>query len=453
MRAPLLILVKANHRLRDATAAPKLLLLLAGLLLMGEAAGLAAQFSHDLPAFIAVALLQGAVWALAALVVVRSGCRGALPVILAMAVIFRLLALSAPVFLSDDINRYVWDGRVQAAGINPYRYVPNDPALAALRDQTIFWGINRSNYAPTIYPPVAQMLFLIANFCGGTVLAMKLVLVAMEAFGIAVLLSVLRVAGAPREQILLYAWHPLPIWEIAGSGHIDAAVVTFVSLALLAAAKTRQTWSGAALGAATLVKFFPAVLTPALWRPIRSNHGDWRWLAAFMAVAVAAYLPYIGVGPQVLGFLPGYVAEENLVSGRGFWLLDIARRILPVPLAAYFAMAAAVMAGLMSGALRRRSEMRSTLQSATALATATLFFASPHYPWYFVWLVALLTVAPWWPAWWLTVAAFLLYCDAHTGAIPLWVGFTLYGGFAILCGLELARRSYFAANSGVRHGG
>ena len=453
MRTPLLVLAKTRHRLCGPGPAPKLLLVLASLLLTGEAAGLAAQFRHHLPAFVAVALLQGAVWVLAALVVTRPGCRGALPVILAMAVLFRLLALSAPVFLSDDINRYVWDGRVQAAGINPYRYVPNDPALAALRDETIFPEINRGTYARTIYPPVAQMLFLIANFCGGTVLAMKLVLVAMEAFGIAVLVSVLRVAGAPREHILLYAWHPLPVWEIAGSGHIDAAVVMFVSLALLAAAKTRQTWSGAALGAATLVKFFPAVLAPALWRPTRSNHGDWRWLAAFIAVTVAAYLPYVGVGPRVLGFLPGYVAEENLASGSGFWLLDIARRVLPVPLAAYIAIAAAVMAGFTTGALRRRSEVRSTLQWAMALATATLFFASPHYPWYFVWLVALLTIAPWWPAWWLTVAAFLLYCDAHTGAIPLWIGFTLYGGFVILCGLELVRWSYVTANGGVKHGG
>ncbi len=67
-----------------------------------------------------------------------------------------------------------------------------------------------------------------------------------------------------------------------------------------------------------------------------------------------------------------------------------------------------------------------------ALGTAALFFASPHYPWYFVWLVALLTAAPWWPAWWLTLAAVLLYWDHKTGNIPFWVGFTLYGGFVIL---------------------
>jgi hypothetical protein len=426
--------------------------LLACLLLAGEAGGLAAQFDRDLTAFIIVAVLQGIVWAAAAAVVTRStDRRPALALILGTAILLRLLALSAPVFLSDDINRYIWDGRVQAAGINPYRYIPTDPDLARLRDDAIYPNINRNNYAPTIYPPVAQILFLLANRLGETVLAVKLVFVVVEAVGIGALLLILRAAEEPREHVLLYVWHPLPIWEIAGSGHIDGAVVAFVALGLAAAVDGRRAWSGAALAAATLVKFFPLVLAPALWRPAKSNLGDWRWPAAFIAVIIAAYLPYIGVGSRVIGFLPGYVAEENLVSGTGFWVLDMIRRAVPVPLAAYLGFSITVMAGLTIGALRRPEDPGSSLPWATALATAALFFASPHYPWYFVWLVALLTVAPWWPAWWLTLTAVLFYWDARTGHIPFWAGFTIYGGFVILCGVELARRYLFAARSGAQH--
>src|SRR5258705_2225855 len=151
---------------------PKLLPLLASLLLAAEAAGLAAQFDRDLTAFIIVAVLQGIVWAAAAAVVTRStDRRPALALVLGTAILLRLLALSAPVFLSDDINRYIWDGRVQAAGINPYRYIPTDPDLARLREPLIFPNINRNNYAPTIYPPVAQMLFLAATRFGETALA------------------------------------------------------------------------------------------------------------------------------------------------------------------------------------------------------------------------------------------------------------------------------------------
>src|SRR5438132_10922012 len=108
-------------------ARPHLLLLLALLLLTGEAFGLAAQFDRDLTGFIIAALFQGAVWVVAAIAVARgAGGRAVLVLILATASLLRLGALAAPVYLSDDIYRYIWDGRVQAAGINPYRCLPTD---------------------------------------------------------------------------------------------------------------------------------------------------------------------------------------------------------------------------------------------------------------------------------------------------------------------------------------
>jgi hypothetical protein len=427
-------------------------LLLALLLLAGEALGLLAQFGQNFGRFIIAALLQGAVWAMAAVAIGWRAGRPPLAVILVTAALMRLGALAAPVYLSDDIYRYIWDGRVQAAGINPYRYIPTDTHLASLRDAVVFPNINRSNYAPTIYPPVAQMVFFAATRFGETVPPVKLVLVAVEAIGIGALLLVLRSVGAPRQNILLYAWHPLPVWEIAGSGHIDAAVVAFVAIALAAAVIGRRALSGAALAAAALVKFFPVVLVPALWRPAKSNLGDWRWLSAFSGVVFAAYLPYLSVGPRVLGFLPSYMIEEKLSSGSGFWLLDITDRFVSVPVAAYLAVVVAVMAGLAVGALRRSPEPHARLAWAAALGTAATLFASPHYAWYFVWLVALLCVAPWWPAFWPTLTAVLLYWEPKTGHIPLWVGFSIYGGFAIFGCADIAWRYLRVARSGQRHG-
>lgn len=433
--------------------ARRLLLLVAGLLLTAQAAGLLAQFDGDRSGTVAVVLLQGALWIVAATVVLRRPPqRSNLKLILGTAILLRVLALAAPVFLSDDINRYIWDGRVEAAGINPYRYVPTDPALASLRDETIFPNINRNNYAPTIYPPGAQILFLLVHYVGENALAVKLVFVAIEASGIWLLMLLSQTAGAPRERILLYAWHPLPVWEIAGSGHIDAAVVALVAAALAAATAGRRAWSGVALGAATLVKFFPLVLAPAIWRPTKTNRGDWRWLVAFIGLIAAVYLPYIGVGWRVLGFLPGYLAEERFGTGGGFWLLDFARRLLPVSVTAYFIFVAAIMGGLAIVALCRASRPASSFRWATILATTALVFASPHYPWYFVWLVALLTLAPWWPAWWLTLVAVLLYCGAKTGHVPLWVELILYGGFAILVGIDILWRSLRYARSGAPYG-
>ena len=112
-----------------------------GLLLALTGAGLYAQQVYGVEAFVAVALAQGAVYALAASLVWRgAGSRHAVAAIIGVAVAMRVAVVLAPPYLSSDIYRYVWDGRVTAAGINPYQYIPNDPHLAALRDPEIFPG-------------------------------------------------------------------------------------------------------------------------------------------------------------------------------------------------------------------------------------------------------------------------------------------------------------------------
>jgi hypothetical protein len=150
--------------------------------------------------------------------------------------------------------------------------------------------------------------------------------------------------------------------------------------------------------------------------------------------------------------LPGYLTEEKLASGSGFWGLDVISRVIPMPVTVYLAVAATVMTALGVGALRRGKGPDAALAWAAALGIAATLFASPHYAWYFVWLVALLCVAPWWPAFWPTLTAVLFYWEPKTGHIPLWVGFAIYGGFAIFAGADIAWRCSRAARSGERHG-
>jgi len=415
------------------------------------AAALAAQNSGDMGLFVTLALGQcaaygGAVW------LVRAGGFGrrGLLVILLGAVLLRLVALNAPIFLSTDIYRYVWDGRVQAAGINPYRYIPTDEPLAGLRDEAIFPNINRNNYAPTIYPPVAQFLFLLATRLGETVLAMKSALLLIELIGIAALLAALRRIGAPAERILVYAWHPLPVWEIAGSGHVDAAVVAGVALALWAFVAHRRALVALALAAACLVKPFPITLAPALWR-----RRDFRLPLVFVAAVALAYLPYLGVGWRVLGFLPRYADEEGLRSGGGFWLLDLLHTALSwdMPSALYLAIAALLMVGLAVGALAAPPEdTQRRLRWARALGVGGMVLFSPHYAWYFVWLLPLLAMAFYAPALWLTAAAFLLYPWNADGHSPVWVGAIIYGGFALWALAEFCRYLILSPHYGGKHG-
>jgi len=115
--------------------------------------------------------------------------------VIAVAVLLRALLLTAPPFLSSDIYRYVWDGCVQAAGINPYRYEPADSALARLRDTAIYPNINRVTYARTIYPPVAQMVFAAVGRIWDSVTGMRLTMLGFEALGIACALNLLSLAG------------------------------------------------------------------------------------------------------------------------------------------------------------------------------------------------------------------------------------------------------------------
>src|SRR5207237_1570136 len=123
------------------------------------------------------------------------------------------------------------------------------------------------DYAPTIYTPVAQMIFFVASRASETLTAMRVAMIAFEAIAVLVILALLRRGGRPPERVLIYAWHPLPIWEFAGTGHVDAAAIAFMCVAILAAAGGRRIAAGIALAAGTLVKPFALVVTPALWRP------------------------------------------------------------------------------------------------------------------------------------------------------------------------------------------
>ena len=212
-----------------------------------------------------------AVWAV---VTVPFGKR-ALLLILAVAALLRAIAFVVPVGLTTDGYRYVWDGRLQAAGVNPYLTVPADPRLAPLRDDAIYPNINGKETYPTIYPALAQIAFLIGTRIHDSIEGMKLLLALVEAGIIWALVAWLRERGLPRERVLIYAWHPLPLWEFTGNGHIDAVAVLCVVLGLLAAERGRLGWSGAAFAGAALVKYWPAYLAAAAWR-----RWDWRMLAA-----------------------------------------------------------------------------------------------------------------------------------------------------------------------------
>jgi hypothetical protein len=419
-----------------AAAKPAVALIALGcVLLVLNAVGLVLQRQGNLPWFVITALAQGVVYLIAVWLVCRVPSRQALlAAILAMAALLRVSVLFFPPYLSDDIYRYVWDGRVQAAGINPYRFVPADQQLTRLRDPLIYPHINRRDYARTIYPPLAQAIFLVVTRLSEAVTWMKLVMVGFEAIAIWLLLRLLATWRLPPERVLIYAWHPLAIWEIAGSGHVEAVVIALLALALWFRSGDRKAFTGAALAGAALIKLFPALLLAPFYR-----RWDWKMPLAFAGTFLLAYLPYASVGSGAIGFLPGYLREEGLLHGWGIFPLAVAVRLLGLPESSgklYLLCAVAALIVIALSQILRRTEDRGDRFVADALVLALAFtvLLSPHYPWYFLWLVPMLCFRLHVPALYLSVASFLLYelLLRTSGPIFFRISAMLYLPFALL---------------------
>jgi hypothetical protein len=334
--------------------------------------------------------------------------RLALVIILVGAAAMRLVLLWTEPSLSSDIYRYIWDGRVQAAGINPYAHVPAATELAALRDPDIWPNINRAGYAVTLYPPVAQAVFLAVSRLGESVIVMKLGLLVFEAAGIGAILALLRRVGKPPTHVAAYAWHPLPVWEIAGNGHIDAAMLAFLLAGLLVYVQGRSLMAGVLITLGALIKPLVLLALPVLWRP-----WDWRLPLCVAATAALAYLPYHSVGWGVFAFAAGYAQEEGLVSGQGYkllWLLQQATGPLPHATAVYVAATALVLGALaLAVGFRSDRSAQGSLRAAGWLLTAFLVLVSPNYPWYFLALVPFLALAPSATGWVMTSTSVLFY--------------------------------------------
>ncbi len=326
-------------------------------------------------------------------------------IILIGGAVFRLILVPLdPPRLSTDIYRYIWDGRLQGGGINPYLYVPVDPRLAGFRDDSIYPNINRKQYAHTIYPPVAQIFFFVVTRVTQSIPGFKGALVLLDLATMGLVAATLRAIGQPAERVIVYAWHPLPIFEFGGSGHIDALMICFIALALFARAHQKFGIAGFALGAATLVKFIPVILLPAIYK-----RWDKKLPIAFAITIVICYFPYVlGAGAGVLGFLPQYAKEEGLQSGQRYYLLNLIDYILDwcgvvhdLPPAVFTSIALASLGVIAIWAFYRQAplgredrDQGQWILPALVLALTFSTLLSPYYPWYYSWIALFLCFVP-----------------------------------------------------------
>jgi len=318
---------------------------------------------------------------LAALAGSRGLSRRGLLACLGLALAWRALLVAAPPLLSDDIYRYVWEGRVQLHGGNPYAWGdrPGSPRWAPLRD-TVYDGVSYKEYT-AVYPP----LFLLAGRAvvavHDSVTAMKAFLVACELATIGALALVLKRRRLPLERLLVLAWSPLALVEIAGSGHNDAFGMLWMVLALLALEADRPLLSALAASAGFMSKLLPGLVAAAWARRYRLWHA-----LAGGALALALVAVYLDPGSKKTMLL-------SLSKYARFWRFN---ETLFAPLAAVLGShgAAVRAAALLTLALALALAWRRTEPVAAALAVvaASLLLAPNVLPWYALWLLPLLVL-------------------------------------------------------------
>jgi hypothetical protein len=350
---------------------------------------------------------------------------------LVLAAAWNIAFLRVPAGADDDIHRYVWDGRLQRLGYNPYLVVPSDSAVQGLHTAETR-NLNNPDL-PSPYPAGAQLFFRAVTSIQESTFALKVAFVVCEFAIVFVLLDLLRFTQQGAHLVLVFAWNPLLALEVAGSGHID--IVGALLLVVSAAALMRR-WratAAVALGLAIAVKFLPVVLLPLYWKRVHIRDA-----ALGAAVVGFLYVPFLNRGRIPIGSLGTYVQSFRF-NGPLFAALDrVAAPQLLVGLA--------VLVGLATASwLKRAAPEFSPDQFAWPMAAA-LLCAPAVFPWYLLWLLPFLTSAStlliiiW------TVSIFPVYVQWHLralgrpwGSLPVWVMLVEYGCVAA-AGVILALR-------------
>ena len=358
-----------------------------GLVQLGLSA-LAARWIDDKPSFVlylACFLGWQVVYLLSCYVVTRRdhASRTTLWWILAVAIVMRAIVLPTHPTLSDDIFRYRWDGRVQLEGINPYVYAPGSVELSRLRDEH-FADINNKDIS-TIYPPLMQHLFYGAAWLGVGIAGLKALFVLFDLAMVALLLGILRSLGMSSHRVLIYAWNPLVVTEIAGSGHNDVAAMCLLMAAQLAILRQRRLASMVLLGLSGSAKILGFLLAPLWWRHVRP-----RDYLALVATALLTTLPFLPAGAAMFEGLTQYATRwrsNDSLFHVLYWLTG--SLAWPKLIVGVF------LTGMSVWLVARRVE---PLRAAYWVTGAILLLTSTLHPWYLLWILPYLCVfaSPMW---------------------------------------------------------
>jgi alpha-1,6-mannosyltransferase len=350
---------------------------------------------------------------------------------LALAALWHLAFLVTPPGYDDDVHRYLWDGRMQRLGYNPYVVVPSDLAVAGLHTPETR-TLNNPDL-PSPYPAGAELFFRGVTAIHESIFTLKVAFVVCDFTIVLLLLDILRRSGQGAHWVLAYAWNPLLAIEVAGSGHID---IVGALLLLLSFAALRRRWrvvASLAFGLAVAVKFLPIVLLPLYWKRVRLRDG------ALAAVVVGLlYVPFLNHGRIPIGSLGTFV--------RSFRFNDPVFAAIERVAAPQVAAGWAALAGFLTAIWLRRRDSELSPDAFAWPMTASLLCAPVVYPWYLLWLLPFLRSTSTIPIVVWTVSIIPTYYVWHLRTlgrpwlVPGWIMLLEYGCVAIACAIILVRR-------------
>lgn len=344
---------------------------------------------------------------------------------------WHLLFLPKPPGPDDDIHRYVWDGRVQRLGYNPYIVIPNDPTLSSLHTSETR-TLNHPDL-PSPYPPAAQLFFRAVTAIHDSVFALKAAFVICDLAIVLILLDLLRRAGQPAHWVLAFAWNPILAIEVAGSGHIDIVGALLLLVSFAALWRGWRAVAALAFALAVAVKFLPIVLLPLYWKRVRLLH-----VALAGAVVGLLYVPFLSHGAIPTGSLGNYVLSFRFNDP----LFAAVERVTAPQVAALLAL----LAGLLAAAWMRRRYADWSPEAFAWPMAASLLCAPVIYPWYLLWLLPFIRSGVTAPLIIWTVSIIPTYYVWHLRAIgrpwitPGWVMLLEYGAVATVCVVIALRR-------------
>ena len=303
-------------------------------------------------------------------VIRNSGETLSLRCIIFFGLLFRVIILPTNQIQEDDIYRYLWDGKVFANGVNPYKFSPNEISevkklkikkpeqfssrygerekleldlLYSLKwenDRSVVFmeRINHPN-VPTIYPPFTQIVFRVVHqIKQDSIITMRSVFLVFDILALIFIVMILKKLGKNQALCIIYFWSPLVIKETFNSTHLDIIGISLMCGSFYFLICFWRLTALVFLALGTMSKFYPVILLPIYIRGMIQNRSENESLAkawtivcfvliAFGVTCAILYWPFLDTDTKTFDGLKTFTTfwqnNESLFSILVFFYRNI----------------------------------------------------------------------------------------------------------------------------------